>query len=151
MTFTLPAQCPCGDGERPGHPLGLCDDGLKRLMEVSGGRLSLQPPLFVDEQEAPARTDALTPCGPIATCSWCCEYHGIHSEDEHERELADARAQALASVTALRDVKNERDKAEAELKRLRRTLGEHAEENVRLHAEVERLKAILASFPEGRR
>lgn len=27
-------------------------------------------------------SDAAKPCGQIASCTHCCEYHGIHSDDD---------------------------------------------------------------------
>jgi hypothetical protein len=89
------------------------------------------------------------PCGTIATATWCCQYHGEHSDDEVERDLASAREQALNSVTALRDVKNERDKAEREVEHLQKVLAEHVNENLALHRENEQLRQKLERIERG--
>jgi hypothetical protein len=144
VTDVRTPECPCGDGPRPGHPGGFCDEGLQRLITVSGGRLSMAPPPV----DLVAVTEVRVPLAPppgidvLKALHRDVQYHGVHSEDEHERDLADARSQALNSITALRDVKNERDKAEAEVERLRKVNAEHADENLRLHGEVEKLRAL---------
>lgn len=89
------------------------------------------------------------PCGPIASATWCCQYHGEHSDDEVERDIASARAQAINSVEALRGVKNERDKAEHEVERLKALLAEHVHENLALHQECEQLRLKLERIERG--
>lgn len=108
----------------------MSDDDLDRLAEQ------------VDMASAPpAPQRCASTIGGGAT--WCCEYHAIHSDDEVERDLASAREQALNSVTALRGVKLERDKAEAEVERLKALLAEHVNENLALHRRVSELEAQL--------
>lgn len=36
------------------------------------------------------------PCGPIASATHCCEYHGIHSEDAAAARIAELEQQVLA-------------------------------------------------------